>query len=530
LGSIFSHAVYRNDSGLFTAVVNNLGDLPLHIQATSSFVDGKNLPPQDPTYSGVRFAYPFQCDFLTAMLVKCGASVTAAFWLQNMALALALVGLLHYWTLQLTGNKLAGLIAPVLLLLSGGLGWTFIFDEVRNSESGIVPLLGHLTHDYTINFGPNLRWGNAMTTLLVPQRSILFGMPLALVVFIQWWQVINRGQDQQSARQARVQMIWAGAIAGLLPLIHTHTFLVVMIMGACLALIFHEHLRSWIFFFAAAAIVAVPQVLWLMGAGTIHTSQFFAWQPGWDHGAMNPVWFWFVNAGLFIPVLILAIIWRTEDYTPSRRLLLFYAPFLLCFIGPNLFKLSPWIWDNIKVLIYWYLASLPLVAWFLAMEISRRWGWRWIAVAVLAAMLLSGGFDLIRVLTEASPQEEFNIHALAAAKMIEQQTQPRSVILNAPVYNTPVFLTGRPSVMGYPGWMWSRGLSYQQREADIRDIYAGKPQAGALLRQYGVKYVLVGPQEQSSLTVNDQYWSQHRLAAQTGEYRLYRIEEERAVR
>ena len=421
LGVVFSRAVYQNQNGLYTAVVNNLGDLPLHLQATSSFVDGKNLPPQDPTYSGVRFAYPFQCDFLTAMLVKSGAGITSAFWLQNMTLALALVGLLHYWTLLLTGNKTAGVIAPALLLLSGGLGWTFIFDEVRNSESGIIPLLGHLTHDYTINFGPNLRWGNTITTLLVPQRSILFGMALALVVFCQWWKVVGSSDAQPQEKSSQLRMGAAGILAGLLPLVHTHTFLVVMITGACLAVIFRRHLRSWIYFFAAAVILALPQVLWLAGAGTIRTSQFFAWQPGWDHGMMNPVWFWFVNAGLFLPVLVLSLIWRTDEYTPSRKLLLFYAPFLLCFIGPNLFKVSPWIWDNIKVLIYWYVASIPVVAWFLATEISRRWAWRWIAVAVLAAMLLSGGFDVIRVITEASPQEEFNIHAVAVVKMIEKK-------------------------------------------------------------------------------------------------------------
>jgi hypothetical protein len=57
---------------------------------------------------------------------------------------------------------------------------------------------------------------------------------------------------------------------------------------------------------------------------------------------------------------------KTEGYLVPKRLLLFYLPFTLCFIIPNFLKMAPWIWDNIKVLYYWWLASAPLVALLLA--------------------------------------------------------------------------------------------------------------------------------------------------------------------
>jgi len=190
LAMIFNRAVFERPDGIYTGVMNNLGDLPLHLQIINSFAQGHNLPPEDPTFAGVRFAYPFLVDFFAAMLVRAGASVIFAMWLQNMVMAMALVGLLHYWTILLTRNRLAGVIAPLLVLFSGGLGWWLLFSE--SSSDGLFATLGSLQHDYTIVPNSILRWGNSLTTLFVPQRSILFGMPLAITIFCQWWLAISQ--------------------------------------------------------------------------------------------------------------------------------------------------------------------------------------------------------------------------------------------------------------------------------------------------------------------------------------------------
>ena len=195
---VFNRAVFERPDGIYTGVMNNLGDLPLHLQVINSFAQGHNLPPEDPTFAGVRFAYPFLVDFLAAMLVRAGAGVIFAMWLQNMVMAMALVGLLHYWTVLLTRNRLAGVIAPLLVLFSGGLGWWLLFSE--GSSDGFFATLGNLQHDYTIVPNSILRWGNSLTTLFVPQRSILFGMPLAITIFCQWWLAISQQEDAAPSR------------------------------------------------------------------------------------------------------------------------------------------------------------------------------------------------------------------------------------------------------------------------------------------------------------------------------------------
>jgi len=74
--------------------------------------------------------------------------------------------------------------------------------------------------------------------------------------------------------------------------------------------------------------------------------------------------------------------------------------------------------------------------------------------------------------------------------------------------------------------MWSRGLDYSVRSADIQRIYLGAPEAEALLRKYNVDYVLVGPMELASYKVNEQFWSKYKTLWQAGAYRVYQIGEQ----
>ena len=96
-------------------------------------------------------------------------------------------------------------------------------------------------------------------------------------------------------------------------------------------------------------------------------------------------------------------------------------------------------------------------------------------------------------------------------------------MLHAAVHNTPVFLTGRRSVMGYPGHIWTHGIDPAPREKDIRQIYGGAPNAPVLMAKYGVDYVVIDPQERSVMNVNDSYFRRYPEIATIGEYHLYKI-------
>src|SRR5260370_168697 len=355
LGVIFGHVMFQRPDGIYTGFTNNLGDLPFHLQIISSFAHGQNFPPEDPAFSGVRFAYPFVSDVLTAMLVRSGASLIFAMWIQNFALGLALVGMMHYWTLQLTRDRLAGVIAPLLVLLSGGLGWWLLFGDAQASDSGLVGVLQHLPRDYTIAGDTIWRWGNSLTTLFIPQRSILFGVPLAVFIFSQWWLALNDGEENQPAWQAlastdsgtrkkpetknweaasvttpastpkrasskatkarpcgeatavavhpgveaenvlvlkaeeiaspasgvRRRMIAAGVFARMLPLVHAHSFIVVMGMAGCLALLFPQWGGPCAVFCAGVSLALAAAFLGTTAARTNAANALGLWGEVW---------------------------------------------------------------------------------------------------------------------------------------------------------------------------------------------------------------------------------------------------------
>jgi hypothetical protein len=551
---VFERAMFERADGIYTGLLNNYGDLPFHLSVVTSFVKGANFPPEDPTYAGASFTYPFLSDFIAACFVRAGASLRGALLLENIVLALSLAGILYRWALLLTRDRLAAHLSIVLLFFSGGLGWWLLFTDARErSDRGFLALLKQLPHDYTIIPETAYRWGNALTTLLVPQRGMLLGLPLALLVFIQWWQssdLESNGekskegkrknkkakravQDKPESAGARPsflnfpgarRMIAAGVIAGLLPLSHAHSFAVVMMVGVVLALVQERRRwRAWVVFFIVALLLAGPQMWWATHRSSVHAGTFFAWHLGWDRGERNILWFWLVNTGLFIPLLVVSMLWRGKRPVVSARLLLFYLPFTLCFLLPNLFKLAPWVWDNIKVLFYWYVASVPLVA----LLIVRMWrGPLWarsVAVPLIVALTLAGALDVWRVTSGAVELQEFDRNGIAFAAMMERVTNERALVLHAPIHNHPVFLTGRRSLMGYPGHIWTHGLDYKEREAEIRRIYAGASVAPALMERYKVDYVVVSPLERQQMPVNDNFFERFERVGETGEYRLYKI-------
>lgn len=643
---IFDRAMIVKPEGIYTGVLNNYGDLPFHLSVITGFAFGHNYPPEDPTYAGIRFTYPFLTDFISAVFVRCGANLRDSLFIENFLLAVSFVGVLHRWAWEMLRDRVAALLTPLLVLLNGGFGWYLLFSDAGKNKEGLIGQLKHLPASFTVIPGTTWRWGNAISALLLPQRGILLGLPLAVIVFTQWWlatrgegktetdtrrhadEEIDRRADGETKRiaaskrkdnkkkkdrgarklrnegaKSRVpasspqragalwlpsspmaRMIAAGIIAGLLPLAHAHTFVVLMAMGGCIALWLNWRAwtavlismlvllvvigsafpgaisefnvsvlmasqffkaivvtlsvslvialwfllepwqrRLWFSFFVCALLIAVPQMWWSTRGSAVKAGNFFAWEFGWDHGKDNPVWFWLTNTGLFVPLLVTAILWRGRDYLVSRRLLLFYLPFTLCFIVPNMVKLAPWIWDNVKVLFYWWVASAPLVALLLS-RLWRSGTWRRaLAVALFACLTLAGALDVASIVLRSEEYQIFDPFGIKFAEVIKQQTQPRSTVIHAPVHNTPVFLTGRRSLMGFPGHIWSHGVQFSDRESEIKRIYAGAPDAENLLRKNQVDYAVVGPLEKLVMPVNEQFFSRFQKVGESGGYRLYKI-------
>jgi hypothetical protein len=507
-------AFFMEPDGLYTGDDHNLADLPFHLAIVQGFAEGQRFPPEHPDLAGTRLTYPFLVDFVAAQLVRLGASLRGAFLLENMVLILALLVLLHHLGRRLTGDGAAAALVPWLVFLSGGLGFMDVLREADPLRGGLVGLITHLPHDYTIRFEGGLRFGNLVTTMLLPQRAFLLGLPLAVLAVTLLWDAVT-GEEAGAARR---RWIAAGGVVGIMPLAHAHSFLVVI--GAAVGLMVLFPRRGWWRFFVVAAGIAVPVILWMAYDSPTQGRQFLGWHLGWDRGTIPPLRFWIRNAGIFLLLAIAGYVWRGASAPAPGRLRRFLAPFALCFLVPNLVQLSPWIWDNIKILIYAYVFAAPLVALVLVW-MWREGGWaRLAAVGLGLGTMLSGALDVGRVASRQIAHRLFDAEALDFVQAVISTTPPSALIAHAPTHQTPLFLSGRRSLLGFPGHLWSQGLDGGSREADLQRIYAGAPDAGALLRGYGVEYLVWGPQEQARPGAAERFLERFPTVVEHGEYRL----------
>jgi len=535
---VVDRVMLEGPDGIGTGYVNNLGDLPFHLQVVASFGWAGNLPPEDPTYAGAAFTYSFLADYLSGMLVLVGASLREALLLPTLVFGVALVGVLVRFAAMLTRDRIAAWLTPLLVLLGGGLGWVMLFDDARTGKSGLLGALVAPPHDYSILGDTVWRWGNAITTLLAPQRSLLLGLPLTVVALTLFWLTLVPAATSEARRLRTFRLAVAGLATGALVLGHTHSFVVLLGAGFLLGLLFAEwrdgRWRGWVVYLVAVGVVAAPSALLLVADSSTSAGTFFGIELGWDRGERDPITFWLLNTGPFIPLLAVALLAGRVPRGAGPplvdgRLLRFWLPFVAWFVIPNVVKLAPWTWDNIKVLFYWWVGSAPIVALAIAALWRGRWRvvpgavGRFAAAGSLVVLLLAGSLDLWRVVGGRTLYGQFAADGVAFAERIKATVPPDALILHAATWNPPVYLTGRRSLLGYPGWIWSRGLTYGDRERDIGLMYAGGPDALALMRHYGVQYVEVTPTERGMLEVNDTLFAAFPLVAEIGDYRLYRV-------
>ncbi len=552
----FERAMLETAQGIFTGGSNNLGDLPFHLGAIFSFTDGQNFPPQNPSFANAKFTYPFMADFLTAQFMKLGAGVRDAMFLQNVFFAFSLLVLLERFVFKLTNNRLAAKIAPVLLFFSGGLGFVWFAKDFWQSGQSFFDFIWKIPYDYTLR-EDKFRWGNSMIVLFITQRSLLLGMPLTLIALGKLWEIFNAESAENTEKflmeegkspflPFSLSPFLIGLLVGTLPLIHLHSLVVLFVVCAFLFILKPEKWREWISFGAGVCLLAIPALIWAMTGSATKTSEFIAFHFGWDAGETNIFWFWFKNTGFFIPIILLGIY---LNYFPQRRKdakeekkvkaeqsqipnpksqILFYLPFIFLFVVSNTMKLAPWEWDNIKVLIYWFVGSLPFVALALAWIFNQNNVLKIVAAGLLIILTAAGAVDVWRTVSKQINYQIFENDAIRIAASIKQKTAPNALFLNAPTYNTAVVLSGRRSLMRYLGHLSSHGIDYAEREKDLEKIYQGEATAEILMKKYGIEYVMISPEEQAyfgqkNIEINEEFFQKFPVVGEAGMYRIYKV-------
>ncbi len=521
--------IYRPD-GLYAGYVNIWGDWAAHLSFTGSFAYGHNFPPQMPIDPGNHLGYPFMIDFFAANLVPVGSTLPTALVLSSGLLALAFPVVLYLCAARFSGGRAAAAIAVALFLLSGGLGFIYLVGAVGSQG---LSVLAHLPREYTLDRDPNLnyQWLNPVLAYLIPQRSTLFGFSLALIVLLLVWLAVRE-------RHGWPAFLFGGVVAGLTPAFHVHAYGTIVALSAVWFLF--NRRREWLAFFIPAIALGVPVLLWMWppannsycgNGASIHGYcielgwlSYTDWQrDGIIFFGPDFIWFWIRNTSVLIPLILAG---HVVNRRMPTRFATWFAPMWLWFVVPSVIVLQPWDWDNTKFFIFFALLG-SIVAGAVLAEMFRRGR----ATAVVAALLLlvsvlAGGLDLARASDVSVSAYQFvDARGLKVADWVRANTPADAIFLAADEHNSPIpTLSGRRIVIGYPGWLLTYGMAdYSQKDSDVRAMLQGDPSTPGLLREYGVSYVLIGPQELSSAHgANSSYWALHgNLVYDDGEYRVY---------
>jgi len=328
-----------------TGTATNRGDAPYHVGLIHSFVYGENIPPEDTIFAGQRLRYPFMMDFGSAVLMAGGWSTHHALWIPHLIVTLSFFILFGCLTYRLTNNLLATALFLPLFLFGGGFQFVRFFQDALAHPSGFFSFLWGPWPDSYRNVSEwNLRWTNPITSLFVTQRTLPLGLSFVASIFL----LLYLGIKQTTRKISTPYFIGAGLLCGLLPLLHAHQFLSLVIFLPLFSLL---HLKNkvplWILFASLVGVLALPQFLWLKPVAN-ETASFLTWQPGWlaakeiegvYHFQLLPfLWFWILNLGPFVPLGLAASFLYKKLNTKELKNLL---PVWILFVAPCLFLFAP---------------------------------------------------------------------------------------------------------------------------------------------------------------------------------------------
>ncbi len=498
LGRLYwTHSLISTDTGIYSAG-SSWADYGVHSAIVTNIAESHSMSMDLPVASGEKLTYPFLIDLLSALLLRSGASLHLSFFLPGVLLAVAICQLVIGFSLRLFDHVGAAVTTLTLFLCTGtAAGLTEAWSDWRDSGQGLPEFLRNLPADYTTLDERNGNVTNLVAHAMLPQRTLLFGLGMALVVFRLLQASRIGGPSPVSTRLTLI----AGAIVGLLPMAHPHSFLVCLgvlsVLAAEAAWERRGVPRAHVLALGLALALALPQLAWQQLANDHGTGGRFRWawmkQP--DESVLG---FWWLNFGLmgvlFLAVPVVLVLRR------EIGLLVWCVPFLAVLAVTQVYAFQPFEYDNLKLIYYGYFMG-ALFAGYLAVLAYRASRWTLLAAIPLAvAVSLPGALSITREFQYADQFASKDDEAVAA--WVRENTGTDDVFLTTDRPNNPISaLGGRPIVVGYIGWLFNFSIPYDERLAAVRAALAGRID-DPLVRRYAPDYLAVQAYEGDEWTVD----------------------------
>ncbi|MDO4484400.1 MAG: hypothetical protein Q4C54_08220 [Clostridia bacterium] len=500
------------------------GDLPMHTSFITGMVNS-TFPPEYSFYPGHKLSYPYLTDSLSSTFYLFGMSLQLAICVPGTLMMLLCFAGVMLLAREMTTGKKAALLATLLFFLNGGLGFLYDFDQAAGrAADGSSVLMGRLNTILTGFYKTptnqpdpnNLRWSNVIVDMMIPQRTLLGGWCVGIPCFYLLYTAFDpHKREHLGGLRARLML---GVWAGLLPLVHTHTFLA---LGLCSAgmLVYDliaekgrkDTLLRYLPYALCAVVLAAPQLILDTFAQTFQSAgaegsgnSFLRLQFNWVNNPNGQgmrdfyLWFYIKNIGLPFILLVLALFERDSR---QRRM---FAGALAIILAAELVRFQPNEYDNNKLFYLAWLICAMVAANYCAVLWHRLQGLRGRKVMAFAAavvMFLSAGLTIARECV--SDYQAFSRDSVAAGMYFRDNTPEDAMVLTGTQHLNPVnAIAGRRIVCGPDLWLYWHGFNTTERKLDLADFYADPAGSAHILQKYGVDYIYVSSYERSEYEID----------------------------
>lgn len=513
----YTHSIRLASDGSYHVGQSTYGDLSLHLAVATSIV-GAKFPLHNSLMLGATMAYPYLADSIASTMLLFGMPLnTAMAFTGTLMMALVYMGY-GLLCMQLCRKKGAAFLAFFLLFLNGGFGFFYTLDATVDGYS-VTTMWDHLRtvmegYYQTPTNQPdphNIRWVNIICDMLVPQRGILGGWTMLMPAL----NLLIPSLCQKKPHGVRT-LVLLGLFAGGLPLIHTHSYLALVLFsaGACAYCVLTSRnrmaaFRPWLLYGAIAAALSLPQLIaftFVQATGSDHfLSVWFNWANNrGNRGLVDTyLWFYLKNVGVPYVLILLALCRRKPKGEPmpddlrSARLIACGA--FTIYLVAELFKFQPNEYDNNKLLYVWFLLCLPMAADY-AMEAFAHLrglpGRRIIATGFLICCFAGAGLTIARECV--SDYYAYSPQDIETAAYVQEHTPRHSVFLTGNQHLNPVSsLAGRTILCSSDLYLYYHGFNTGERRAEIAAFYENPAAHLDLLKKYQVEYIYVSAYERA---------------------------------
>jgi hypothetical protein len=505
VGAVLQSGLWRATPDGISAGGSNWSDLGVHLSIAQS-VNAGNFPPQVPYFAGEPLVYHWFADFHAAIAARAaGIFAVPSFVVSSAILAAALALLVHGLSRTLLrgrGARRAGVLAAVLVIFGGGLGWMRLLGDMANGFGDLPTLVTHNSYDNSwLTDWPFFRIPSVMGTGLLVHRATTAGLPMLVGAVL----LLVAGLPTARARAAgwhdRTWLILlAGLLGALLAPFHFFFFPAFLALALGWAVVggrlLDRHAPRNAALLLAPYALAIPFVIGpVLQAGGSGALRLVA---GWESAPMTDgpwavAFFYATNLGIPFLLAVAALFWPR---LPGRGFLAIWLVTL--FVVPNVVQVSAIGFDMNKYFQAMWVAVALLAAWLIR---------RWPAPAVAAVLLLSLPSPLlVSAWTALNREVVLGWSEVEAADWIAANTPERSVFVTNGWLNSPTDPAGRLRVLTFTPYIANLGYSPDARSALVDRIYCDGTagEAADLARSLGATYLLdTGPPRSCQPTIFD---------------------------